>query len=130
MDKKPLSQQMWDWNTMDGHIRPDEWKVQEWSRETAKMESRIAELENPWIKVSEEGLPDYGVPVWGAAAGQGPIMVAVDDAIEGWLWGSVYSHYFTTSGVWECEFEADDDYSWITHYQYLPLPPPPHEGDK
>jgi len=41
---KPLSKQLWDWQSMDSHIQPDEWKLQEWSR--------MAEaLESPWISV-------------------------------------------------------------------------------
>lgn len=74
-----------------------------------------------WISV-EDRLPDEGVPVWGATLGQFPMIAALQVDADGWLWGEVYAHY-PSDGKWACDYEVNDDYSWITHWMPLPEPP-------
>jgi hypothetical protein len=84
-----------------------------------KMETDLAK--HGWISVGD-GLPDYGVPVWVSAVGQGATILARDDDELGWLWGSVYSHWWSLKDGWQCDFETDDDYGWVTHWMPLPKP--------
>lgn len=68
-------------------------------------------------------MPEFGLPVWGAAKGIEPIIVVRDDDTDGWLWGIVEAHWWYKKDGWQCDFEVDDDYGFITHWMPLPEPP-------
>ncbi len=102
---KKLSEEMWDWSIMDGHIRPDEWKVQEWSRRTKELEDAAP----GWIRV-EDRLPEVGkfVLTFG---------------------GSGYYEVDEVDYDWPGRFRQDalspGNPDEVTHW--MPLPDPPEE---
>ena len=96
---------------METHIRPDEWKVREWSRATAKLEARVEELEaqHRWIPVSER-LPEKSGYYW--VYGHDPRSRSVERDKK-LLFRFEYQ-----------EWEGMSDWI-ITHW--MPLPTPPKE---
>ena len=75
-----------------------------------------------WISVDDE-LPEADVPVWAGKLGANNLkLYAINAHLGRWWWSEVYSYYTDSKGNWRCDSEANDDYSFITHWQYLPEP--------
>ncbi len=71
-----------------------------------------------WISVKDK-LPPEGVPVWACKKGGIISMFAIMHDPDGWLWCDVQSYWHNLQS-WNCEYDVDDDYSFITHWAHLP----------
>jgi len=101
-------------------------KIDQLRTELEQANKRIAELENPWISV-ETALPKLHTPVW-ATNGEDILLLDRYEDTDGWLWAQIYAAPRFDGVNWFYDAECDDDYSWVTHWKYLPSPP--KESDK
>ena len=100
--------------------RPDEWSMDDYSREAKKLEGKIAQLENQWISV-EDRLPAYGAPILLSISGVVQhVTYMVDGADETPDWFEPYN------------FEHDDNCKlfWNKAQAWQPLPTPPKETQR
>jgi len=87
---KPLSQEMHDWETFDTHIRPDEWKVREWSLRAAELEAEKGRLQ-------------------GSLAAHGTTIHAMADALRQADWDDIFFYYPSIEEVYSYVIELAEE---------------------